>query len=96
MTETIRVYSVEETAFRNLELAAEMLTRFSQKGYKYHVGVCYFDFGQSWMWTTILCSRPNSEWGDCQALYPAQQEKIVNAEILTELTAAVNEILANR
>lgn len=95
MVETIRVYDVKETAFRNLELAAEMLTRFSAKGYKYHVGVCYFDFVQSWMWTTILCSRPNSEW-DVQALYPAQQEKIVNAESLTELTAAVNEILANR
>ena len=78
--------------YERLESAAVMLEELDDYKHEWVVGDTYFDFGQNWMWTTILYS---SEWGFVQALYPADQEKILNAKSGLELADAVINIYKN-
>lgn len=57
-----------------LEQLAEKLTEKSPSGkVTYTVGNCYFDFGQGWMWTTVLANRNGYSW---QALNPREQQML--------------------
>lgn len=58
-----------------LKLAAAVLTLKSPNGWRYYVGETYFDYGQDWKWTTVLCNGGSS--GGYQALNPAEQEAIL-------------------
>ena len=57
-----------------LDRMAMMMTLKSPKRYRYYVGETYFDFGQDWQWTTVLCRSGVS--GGYQALSPVMQEKV--------------------
>lgn len=59
---------------KQLEKVASLLTQRSPRGYSYYVDEVYFDYGQDWMWTTILCD--DGDWG-YQALCPREQEEIL-------------------
>lgn len=75
---TIREYTATETGYKALGyVAALMNDRAESLGYKplYTVGNCYFDYGQDWMWTTILYGAGTS--GSFQALYPSEHECII-------------------
>ena len=49
-----RVLMFEEQEYKNLQAVASMLTATSKNGYIYQVENVYLDFGQDWMWTTIV------------------------------------------
>lgn len=87
--ELIKVYGPSTKERERLEKAAEILTLVSPKRRKYFVGECYFDYGQNWMWTTILY---NSNWGSVQALNPRDYEKILTSgNLLTALDEVVQD-----
>ena len=85
--EIIRTYAKGTDGYERLSKAAEILTLISPKGWKYHVGDCYFDLGQDWMHTTILCNNGETEW---QAVCPRDYEKILTYD---NLLTALDEIV---
>lgn len=89
-----RQYTSYDQEYKNLKAAAAMLEAFSPNGYRYVVEDCYFDFGQNWMQTTIICHNPEefgmlSSW---QVVNPRQWEKVVEAQSLEEILEAVRNI----
>lgn len=81
MSKYIKVFNADSPEYARLQAAAELMTKRSPLGYHYHVGDTYFDFGQNWVWTTILCD------GGYQALYPRDQERIITGDIDAAVTA---------
>ena len=75
-----------------LETVADMLTAFSPNEAQYEVNDVYFDFGQRWMWTTIL----RNGYKECQILCPRDWEKIITANSPTELVDAFNTIVNDK
>lgn len=59
-----------------LEAAAKLLELASPNGTKYRVEDCYFDYGQKWMWTTIVAYKPDGNYW--QALCPRDHEHITD------------------
>ena len=90
MSKYIRTYSNDSPEYARLKAAADIMTARSPKGYHYYVGDTYFDYGQEWVWTTILCD--GGEWGGYQALCPANQERILTGDI----DAAVAAVFAGK
>lgn len=91
--EIIRQYAPNSDEVVRLTVASEELTRQSRKCIKYYVGDTWFDFGQRWMWTTILAHDPDSNLGDYQALCPRDYEKILYS---LDIPATVAEIRADK
>lgn len=87
---TERVLKRSESAYKNMEAAARLLSAFSKNGYTYTVEDVYLDFGQDWMWTTI--TRP-SEWGGVQVLSPREWQEIVLADSPSALAEAVEGVM---
>lgn len=80
--EPIRVFPVDSPEYKRLEAAAALMAKWSGRGVRYKVGKTWFDYGAGLEWTTIIASRENDDsW---QALYPAQQERILTADSLEE------------
>ena len=94
MTEHIKIYNPGTPAYDRLLTAAALMTERSPLGRKYYVGVTYFDFGQNWEWTTILCDGGN--FGGYQALNPVDHEAIVCAETVEAIGKAVDAVFANK
>lgn len=78
MSKSIRVYALDSKEHKNLELAAELLTKASPNGVVYSVNETYFDFGLDWMWTTIIAVKPE-DGVRYQALSPVSHERLVFA-----------------
>ena len=95
MSAFISVFDKGSEEYERLQLAALMLTNRSPNGRTYYVGETYFDYGQGWKWTTILC-HSGGTWGDYQALYPSAQDEIILASKIDELVAIVEGILADK
>ena len=84
----IRTYSPDTDAYKRLTTAATVLTAVSPKGITYTVEDTYFDYGQDWMWTTLIANDPASVFGSYQALCPRDYELILTTDdMLTTLTA---------
>ena len=78
MSNTIKIFPRDSKEHKLLELAAALLTVKSPNQYRYYVGETYFDYGQDWKWTTILCEDGSHGY---QALSPKAQELILNEQI---------------
>lgn len=52
-----RVLEWRTRQYKNLEAVAKMLEALSPNGAVYEVENVYFDFGQDWLWTTIVRYR---------------------------------------
>ena len=89
MAKIIDVFQPGSWEHEQLRIAAEMLTEKSPCGFRYYVADTYFDLGQDWMWTTILC-HSGSDWGDYQAISPSQQEEII---LSTDLDATTDSLI---
>ena len=89
----IRQYAPDTPEYLKLKLAATALTHLSTKGITYRVEDTWFDYGQRWMWTTILAHDPDSNWGDYQALCPRDFEKIL---LMPDILNTVNEIRSDK
>ena len=95
---TERTYSRNDREWKNLNAVAKMLESVSKNGYRYEVEDCYFDFGQNWMYTTVICHNPNatgllSSW---QVGCPRDWENIVEAETIEDLAKVVETIRADK
>ena len=93
-----RILDREERAYKNMVAVAAMLEATSVKGFHYYVNECYFDMGQNWMWTTILCRdkslKPDDVLASWQELSPRQWKAIEAATSVADLTAIVEDIQA--
>lgn len=85
-------YGTEE--YEKLQIMALMLMNRSPNGYRYYVGSTYFDFGQDWKWTTVLCG--GDRYGSYQALNPREQEEIILATTYDELVKIAESILSDK
>ena len=77
---TERTLGREDKEFKNLKRVADILTTMSDdEEIQYVVRDCYFDYGQNWMWTTILRFnyRVTGILRSCQVLSPKQWKDIV-------------------
>ena len=88
--ECIASFAYGSEEYRKLETVAELLNMGSPNGYHYHVEKIFFDYGQNWKWTTILCEGNGSEW---QALCPREQEDIIFADTIKDLARVARKIL---
>ena len=88
--DTIKTFAPESIEFARLRAAAILLTAKSPNHYTYYVDETYFDFGQNWRWTTILCKGKACRY---QALCPRDHESIVLGH---DLEAVTSEILADK
>lgn len=91
----ITMFGERERAYSALQFAASYLNMRAAdlgKSYWYTVEDCYFDFGQNWMWTTIIAHDPSmgTSW---QAIYPNMQERILEATSYLDITDTVEELV---
>jgi hypothetical protein len=89
----IKIFEHDAPERDKLNRLAHILTGLSPRGYRYYVGETYFDFGQDWKWTTVLCDGGN--YGGYQALNPREQEDAILADI-SELPRIAQEILTDK
>ena len=92
----IKVFENGSDERAKLEKAAQLMNILHEEEGRHFVRETYFDYGQDWKWTTILCERPGSAWGAYQALCPADQEKILLATNGDELLDAVQGVFERR
>ena len=90
----IKRYANDTPEYDKLRRAAHILTGLSPNGFGYSVGETYFDFGQNWRWTTILCD--GGSFGGYQALSPAAQEEIIFSPDGAALVAACQRVLTGK
>ena len=82
----IKIFAPGSAEHLALTRAAALMTGLSPNGWRYFVGDTYFDFGQGWLWTTILCEHSSDAVLGCfQAINPAIQKSILQAESAEEL-----------
>ena len=91
MGDYICVYKKNSERYDKLAMAAALLTNRSPNFWTYSVGETYFDYGQDWKWTTILCNGGGH--GGYQALTPKEQEMILLSETCDQMRDTVDEIL---
>ncbi len=85
---TERVISKNEREYKNLEFVAKALEISSHNNAQYVVKDVYLDFGQRWMWTTIV----RRGFRECQVLSPREWENIMTADGISELMNIVEDI----
>ena len=78
MANYIKVYKDGSDEYKKLQRAATRLTELSPNKFKYYVGETYFDYGNGFKWTTVLCDN-GGQWGRYQALSPVDQKAIILA-----------------
>ena len=88
--EAIAVFPEFSLEFERLVEVAMLLTKKSPKRFWYYVSETFFDYGQNWKWTTIMCTRGDDTW---QALNPREQEEIVFANDTKRLEKVAKMIL---
>jgi len=82
-----------ERAYLKMELVAKALELASPNGAKYRVEDVYLDYGQDWMWTTIV----RHGYKECQVLNPREWEDIVfYADDAHALATVVDNIRADK
>ena len=89
----ITTYEKGTREYKALEAAAALAELKSPNGYKYFVMNTYFDFGQDWLWTTIVAEKPNGD--SYQALDPREHAAIITGEI-NEIVAAINAMFEDK
>ena len=68
--------SSDSEEYKRLENFAKLLEQNSPNGWHYYVGDTYFDYGQNWKWTVVLCECTDGD--RYQALTPREWEEVIN------------------
>lgn len=78
----IKIYKTHTIEYKKIELMLKALNILKEQYFldvEFYISDVYFDYGQNWMWTTILC-----KYKDCiglnssyQILNPNDYEKIL-------------------
>lgn len=89
----IKTFKLGDPEFENLYKLADILTKKSPNKYVYYVGDTYFDLGQNWMWTTVLC---RGDWSSYQALNPREREEAILANSDAELEKIADSVLSDK
>lgn len=79
MDEIIKIFEKGTHEYERLEDAARMMTEMSPNEWHYSVQDVYFDFGQGWMWTTVICDDRGY-----QALTPKEQISVLYGDLYEE------------
>ena len=88
----LRVFKPESEEYTRLQNFADELNNDARFQANYTVEDLYFDYGQNWMWTTIIAHKQNERGGGWQALTPRNQERVVQ---WIELDDVKQELLDN-
>ena len=72
--EMIKVYEPSSKEFKKLEFACEI---FNENGFECFVDDTWFDYGQNWMYTAIICK---GDWNTYQFLNPNEYLEIINSD----------------
>ena len=92
----IRVFEEDSKEYKKLEMMATVLTLKSPLHRNYVVGETYFDLGQGWKWTTVLCANGN-DFGGYQALTPVDQEAVLRSDgSLEAINNIANAVLSDK
>lgn len=96
MVDAIKVFGVQSKEYKRLLAATTLLNAEKDDDDKgsFEVKDIYFDFGQGWMWTTIVFNG-GDQWSSYQALNPLHQGMIVYGD-LEDFVKAVWEVLEKR
>ena len=96
MVDAIKVFGPQSKEYKKLQAAAILLNAEKEADDKavFEVRDVYFDFGQGWMWTTIVLNG-GDEWSSYQALNPAHQGMIVYGDF-EDFAKAVWEVSEKR
>ena len=89
--EIIRTYAPDTDEYARLKTASVVLTAVSPKHITYTVEDTYFDFGQDWMWTTLIARRPDGV--EYQAICPRDFEKIL---LTDDMLTTLSEVRADK
>ena len=86
--------------YKRLSAGAELLEATSKNGYLYGVEDVYFDYGQGWLWTTIVAYNPaepsESILHSWQAINPRQWGEILTADTVDSLAKCVTDIQSDK
>lgn len=74
--------------YKKLTAVANLLELFSPNHARYVVEDVYLDFGQDWMWTTIV----RKDFRECQILSPRQWQDIMLANSPQAIVNRVEDI----
>lgn len=87
--DTIKVYAPDSEEYVKLKIACIMLEHLNPDTL-YSVQDTYFDFGQRWMWTTIIAHKDGMHW---QCLCPRDHERILTAP---DIVGTVKDIVQDK
>ena len=83
-------YSKEdEKLYMRMEAIASILTIYSPHNANYIVENVYYDYGQNWMWTTIV----RHGYNECQILYPRDWQNIIEADTEEKLHKVIKDLM---
>ena len=90
-----KVLDSNSCEFYKLQKVAEIIEKKCNNTIKCVIEEVYFDYGQNWIWTTIVATRKTdgSHW---QMLYPPIWEEILMANHDSELEQIADSIIANQ
>ena len=96
MVDAIKIFGEQSKEWKKLQSAAMLLNaeREDDDTAAFEVRDIYFDYGQGWMWTTIVVNA-GDEWSSYQALNPKQQGEIVYGDY-EDFAKAVWEVAESR
>lgn len=94
----IRIYNRNEVQFSKLQTLASIIEFSLREACDADVTIkvedTYFDFGQGWMWTTLIAYRGDvSKHDTYQMLYPTHMNKIVEAKTIQDLSDIAYDII---
>lgn len=78
----IKTFDYTTPEYKRLQKSAVMLTEASEHGTFYRVETIYFDYGQDWLWTTLVAHT--ADGNSYQALSPREQEDLLFTENIFE------------
>lgn len=84
-----RIIKATEPEYTKLLLVANLLTMYSPHDARYTVQNVYLDFGQDWMWSTIV----RRGYRECQILSPRDWKRIVGSESVEELLDVIRDLI---
>lgn len=85
---TERVIERREPEYKKFQFVATALELDSKHNARYIVDETYLDFGQDWLWTTII----RKGFSECQILNPRQWKEIMLAKRTEDLVKVVRNI----
>lgn len=76
--EYLKVFPPDSIEFQQLQMAAILLNQMCTDR-QFHVQVTYYDFGQHWLYTTLIAMNTDTQT-TYQALQPNEQEILVTEQ----------------